>query len=156
MTTLQEKIAAFAAELEQLVTQPQRMHDEAAGDIDKEGEAYEQCAKNLTAGVVEVFNLMAGEMGVTGFQASFAINRAWAQIAGVEGPVMFLKAEDYLYPQYDGRVTRFVANHSLDYLKAQAVKKLTDGSQLAPRVRERMEDIVAADGGWDLTDGGAY
>lgn len=57
----------------------------------------------------EMFDLVADELGLTGFQAGWAGLQLLAKINHIDCPFFIVKAEDYLYPQYDKKLTESVS-----------------------------------------------
>ena len=57
----------------------------------------------MSMAAVAAFNYVASKEGCTGFQASCADLDILRRTRSMEGPFMFLKAEDMCYPQYDLR-----------------------------------------------------
>lgn len=61
---------------------------------------YEQTAQALVTCALAAFEYAAHHGGVTGFQASWALLQVLVRGNGWDGPVLVLKGEDLLYPQY--------------------------------------------------------
>jgi hypothetical protein len=70
-----------------------RLLDDAAG--------YEGTANAARDAAVLVFNHCASELGLTGFQGSWAALQAYWTVMGYSGGGLVLKDEDLRYPQYD-------------------------------------------------------
>lgn len=64
------------------------------------GSHYEQTAQALVTCALAAFEYAAHHGGVTGFQASWALLNILVRGNGWDGPVLVLKADDLLYPQY--------------------------------------------------------
>lgn len=127
--TVDEKIATLITHIRE---QNNRGHD------------YNSSAEAVKDITVEAFNLMADLMGMTGFQAGWASLTAYAEIQGIDGPLMMLKGEDLLYPQYDvpAKVATWIEEQE-EWLVVQATKKLMEsGDQAHPSVRRHWEELT--------------
>lgn len=96
-------------------------------DYIADGVGYNRSAEALWKAALLAFNWVAGELGVTGFQASWAALHFYGQAMNIEGPFMIVKVEDALYPQYDlpKRLNDFIAEQR-GWLAEEAAKKLAD------------------------------
>lgn len=63
--------------------------------------SYDSSAQAVADAAVEAFNQVAGALGITGFQAQWAALTAYAKILNIKGPIIVLRGDDLLYPQYD-------------------------------------------------------
>lgn len=111
------------------------------------GDGYVACIEAMRDAAVMAFNYVAAELGVTGFQASVAALQAYGMEMGIDGPFMFLRLEDALYPQYDviGKVNEWVGSESSrTWLREQAQKKLSisNRDQVASAVWERWQTLA--------------
>lgn len=122
--------------------------DEKVVVTDGGEEGYEQAANSLAAVAVAAFNYAASELGVTGFQASWAALRAYADELHITGPFVMLRGENLLYPQYDlhRELDDSIAGWQ-DWLVEQAQRKLAeDAEHAAVRVVAHWETIVRRGG----------
>lgn len=62
---------------------------------------YGTCVYAMSLAAQAAFDYVAGQLGVTGFQASCADLHFISKTRRIEGPFMLLKAQDMLYPQYN-------------------------------------------------------
>jgi hypothetical protein len=83
----------LTSERAQMHAELDRLLDEAAG--------YEGTANATRDAAVLVFNHCASELGLTGFQGSWAALQAYWKVMGYRGGGLVLKDEDLRYPQYD-------------------------------------------------------
>lgn len=61
---------------------------------------YGTCVYAMSLAANAAFNYVAGQLGVTGFQASCADLDIVRRTRGLKGPFMLIDAEKMLYPQY--------------------------------------------------------
>lgn len=107
---------------------------------------YNTSAEAVVEAAVLAFNIMASSMGLTGFQGGWAALTAYCEEMSLTCPVMMLKAEDLLYPQYNvpGRVQEWI-DESREWCAEQAQAKLDaakDDSLVHPAVRKRWMDLA--------------
>lgn len=104
--------------------------------------AYNRSAEAMELIAAAAFRYASHKVGASGFQAGWAALRFYGDVMLIKGPVGILKAEDYLYPQYDihGKAQEFY-EHWLPWLREEAAKRLKDGSHMHPRVREHMKRL---------------
>lgn len=98
---------------------------------------YSASADALWKAAAAAFEYVARECGVTGFQASWAALRFYAEVMHVDGPFAIFKAADALYPQYDlpGRLQGYLGSEWREWLREQARKRLEeDNDFVAERV----------------------
>ena len=88
---------------------------------------YGTCVYAMSLSAIAAFNYVAGELGVTGFQASCADLDFIRRSRSIEGPFMIMTLKDSLYPQYDlqGRVQEFIDSNA-KWRKEQAQKLLAE------------------------------
>lgn len=88
---------------------------------------YEASADAMWRAAVAAFNYAARRVGATGFQASWAALKFYAEAMNVEGPFTVVQVHDALYPQYDlvDRVRRFIEEQR-PWLREQASAKLAE------------------------------
>lgn len=92
--------------------------------IDQEHD-YNTSAEALHDGTVACFNFLAGELGNSGFQASWAVLKFLGTVNYYEGPYAVIKASDRLYPQYSNRIDEILISWN-DWIKEQAQENLDD------------------------------
>lgn len=123
-----------------------------------------KCAEAMWRAGYMAVEYVASQLGMTGFQHSYAMLKLYQQAMHIDGPFMVLQVHDALYPQYDlqGRVWDFVQeNH--EWLAGQARTMLAeyeanptltytddDGRtvtrpRVAPRVVEHWRGILASE-----------
>lgn len=64
------------------------------------GHDYGTCVYAMSLAATAAFNYVAGQLGVTGFQASCADLDIVRRTRLLKGPFILLKGEDMLFPQY--------------------------------------------------------
>jgi hypothetical protein len=103
------------------------------------GEGYERSADAMWKAAIAAFNLVAREVGATGFQASWAALKFYGEAMHIDCPFTVVRVEDALYPQYDipARVQRFI-DDSGSWLRGRATEKLA--AYEAEPVHEWMDD----------------
>lgn len=62
---------------------------------------YGTCCYAMSLAATAAFNYVASRLGVTGFQASCADLDIIRRTRHIDGPFIFLRGEDMLYPQYN-------------------------------------------------------
>lgn len=91
-------------------------------------EGYEASAQAAVDETFAAFRSAAHRYGLTGFQASWVAMQVLQQINGWEGPLLVLRAEDMLYPQYEPpiyKAARWATSDDVqDWLGKQAKEKL--------------------------------
>lgn len=108
------------------------------------GHDYNSSAEAVRDIAVEAFNLMSDLLGITGFQAGWAALNTYAKVQHIDGPLLMLKGDDLLYPQYDvpARVASWIEEQE-EWLEEQATKKLVDArDDVHPNVRRHWEDLA--------------
>ena len=88
---------------------------------------YGTCVYAMSIAATAAFNFVAHKLGVTGFQASCADLDVLRRTRSMRGPFMIVKAEDYLYPQYDLRkkLEDFIGDNSA-WFAEEAKKRLAE------------------------------
>lgn len=96
---------------------------------------YGTCVYAMSMAATATFNFVAGQLGVTGFQAGCADLDVVRRARRIKGPFMILQAEDALYPQRDvmGRVAEAMAKWK-PWLAEQAKAMLQEGGPAHPDV----------------------
>lgn len=89
---------------------------------------YESAAGSALEELIEAFNKIAGDRGLTGFQASWVAMRFLTKVNMIEGPFAIIKAEDLLFPQYPDPVDTARAREAewMSWAAEEALKKLRD------------------------------
>lgn len=62
---------------------------------------YGTCVYAMSMAATAAFKYVAGQLGVTGFQASCADLDILRRTRQMKGPFLIIRAEDELFPQYD-------------------------------------------------------
>lgn len=105
---------------------------------------YETSAEAVSNIAIAAFNYAANTLGITGFQAGWASLRALGEIKGIDGPFGIIKAEDFLFPQYDN-YNKIQEWHDewLPYLKQKATENIKEASDLVhPDVMKRWKEYA--------------
>lgn len=101
---------------------------------DESGKAYESSARAMVDAGAAAFNYAASQVGASGFQGSWAALTLYAELVGIKGPFIVLKAEDMLYPQYDltGRLREFTESDEMArWLGERATELLAERNEHA-------------------------
>ena len=104
---------------------------------------YGTCVYAMSQAAVATFNYVAGTLGCTGFQASCADMEILRHTRMLHGPFALVKAEDFLYPQYDpmGRLRETVKEWS-PWIVKTAAENQADG-RASPEVQEHWARLAA-------------
>lgn len=88
---------------------------------------YGTAAYAMSLAATAAFNYVAHVLGTTGFQANCADLDVLRRTRLIKGPLMIIKGEDALYPQYDltGRLRKALDDWK-PWLKEQAADKLKE------------------------------
>jgi hypothetical protein len=105
---------------------------------------YGTCVYAMSLAAVAAFNLVAGKLGVTGFQAGMADLDILRRTRGMDGPFLIIKGEDMLYPQYDlhGKLAEALKEWQ-PWASEQAKKKLAESPNAHEAVIQRWQDLAA-------------
>lgn len=110
--------------------------------VDRQHE-YGTCVYALSLAASAAFNYVAGQLGVTGFQASCADLDFLRRTRSIKGPFILLKAEDALFPQSLPREKLDRAEVEwLPWLKEEAKKKLTESGGAHPAVLAHWKELA--------------
>ena len=74
---------------------------EYIGSLVNRSHDYGTCVYAMSLAATAAFNYVAGNLGVTGFQASCADLDIVRRTRRINGPFILLQAKDMCYPQYD-------------------------------------------------------
>lgn len=107
---------------------------------------YGTCVYAMSMAAEAAFNYVAGELGVTGFQASGADLDFIRRTRSMKGSFILLKAEDALYPQYDlfEKLSQ-VMEEWKPWLKEEALKKLAEVPNAHPDVAAHWKRLAEAE-----------
>ncbi len=96
-------------------------------DLVSQQHDYGTCVYAMSMAAVAAFNYVAGQLGVTGFQASCADLDILRRTRRMECPFMISKLSDALYPQYDlpGALQKFM-DENRGWLRDEANKLLIE------------------------------
>ena len=112
--------------------------------VDESG--YNASAEAMWRAALAAFNFVASEVGATGFQASWAALKFYAEAMRYDCPISVFKADDALYPQYDlpARLATWL-EECRPWLREQAVAKLNgqDMEFVAPAVEAHWHKLAA-------------
>ena len=127
------------------------------GDITKVPVEASANNANMEAGYSEVPHAIAEALGTirsiairhlgpTGMQMSFADVEFFAKSIEFDGPMHIVKADRFLFPQYDGKVTEWANSEQVKkWLAGQAQERLLErpltGSR-NPDVQARLEELA--------------
>lgn len=104
---------------------------------------YGTCVYAMSMAAQAAFNYVAGNLGVSGFQASCAGLEFVRRVGRIHGPFIILRAEDALYPQYNlEKNLRGMLNEAAPWLKAEAKKKLEHTDHAHPAVIAHWEKLA--------------
>lgn len=106
---------------------------------------YGTCVYAMSLAATAAFNLVAGKLGVTGYQASCADMDIIRRTRHIEGPFAIVNGEDGLYPQYSFATKHpELAEKWRDWLKEEARKLLDEdhGMTAAPAVMEHWKKLA--------------
>lgn len=110
------------------------------------GQAYSKCAEAMSQAALAAFELVARDLGVTGWQASYAELDFLRRSRRIEGPWGIYQMHDALYPQYDvvGRIEKARwSDDTVRWLGDQAEKRLTEERHAADTVIAHWHSLVA-------------
>lgn len=118
---LEELIAKFGSRED--IPPAERVENE------KMTEGYNRAAEVLAEVAQLAFDYAVSQVEPSGFQASWAALDFVRRVQRIEGPFSLVRADDYLYPQYDGKVKDWLEGEGVrDYLRDQAQAKITAAS----------------------------
>lgn len=106
---------------------------------------YGTCVYAMSLSATAAFNFAAGQLGVTGFQASCADLDVLRRTRSIDGPFIILKAYDALYPQMDLREKLEEALREWEPWLQEEAKKFTRDSRnrsAHPNVRKHWEALA--------------
>lgn len=88
---------------------------------------YGTCVYAMSMAATATFNYVASKLGATGFQASCADLDILRRTRNINGPFIFLKGEDMLFPQYDlpGKLSEAMSEWA-EWVKDQAQAKIDE------------------------------
>lgn len=96
-------------------------------ELKPEGLSYGTSAEAAIDITYDTFMLAAKKLGLTGFQAGCCAMELLAKINCIEGPFIYLKAQDLCYPQYNlhQKLEDFI-QESQPWVKEQCQKNLSE------------------------------
>lgn len=110
---------------------------------------YGTCAYAMSMAAVAAYEYVAGQLGVTGFQASFADLDIIRRTRRLDGPFMLVTLDKSLYPQYDllQEVQKFI-NKNAKWRKEKAKEFLQEKNALVhPNVLAHWETLATLETG---------
>lgn len=116
---------------------------EYIGSLVNRSHDYGTAVYAISMAATAAFHYASGQQGCTGFQASCADLDVLRRTRGIEGPFLFIKAEDALYPQYDlpGKLTESMEKWK-PWLKEEAAKKLANSTGAHPNVINHWKSLA--------------
>lgn len=112
--------------------------------LENEEHDYNTSGYATAMAAVAAFNYMAGRLGLTGFQASYAELDFIRRTRNLNCPFMLIKADNMLYPQYNilEDVKHFL-KESQGWAKEEALKKINEeNSYVHPDVYARWKELA--------------
>jgi len=107
---------------------------------------YGTCVYAMSIVAEAAFNLMAKQLGCTGFQSGCADMDILRRTRGLEGPFAIINANDMVFPQYDirGKVDTYLDEWK-PWAAEQAKKKLAESPEYVhPDVKKHWEALAAS------------
>lgn len=112
---------------------------------------YGKCVEVMWRAGYIAHELLAKELGVTGFQHSMSTLMLLGALRRMEGPFRIVDAENALYPQYDlvAQTEEWLSSDEMrSWLADEAEKKLAEragrGAPTAERVLDHWRGLIAA------------
>jgi len=104
---------------------------------------YGSCVYAMSKAAVATFNYVAGQLGVTGFQASCADMDILKRTRMLKGPFCIMDGENLLYPQYDlrARLNELIAEWT-PWAAKEAQERLDAGDSACDSVREHWQRLA--------------
>jgi hypothetical protein len=142
-------IAAAGVETEAELRASKEAHPKTIGELSAYIEKlrdrphdYGTCVYAMSLAAVAAFNYIAGQLGVTGFQASCADLDVIRRTRGIKHAFMIVKAEDLLYPQCDPlpAVIEFIREQRAE-LAPEAAKLLKGEHMAHPDVKAHWREL---------------
>lgn len=123
----------------------EQLRDYIAALLNQEHD-YGTCVYAMSMAATAAFNLVASQLGVSGFQASCADMDILRRTRRIDGPFMLVDLGNALYPQYDlvGDVEKAIKENR-SWLATRACEELAKaGEHVAPRVVEHWKKLAEA------------
>lgn len=104
---------------------------------------YDTCCYDTAAVAVAAASLLAGSIGITGFQAGAVMWEFMEQFNHVEFPARLLEMKDLMYPQYERKFTS-IKEEVWEWLQKECEESLADKDKgfVHPEVRKHWESIA--------------
>lgn len=96
----------------------------------------------IAASSLGMFNALAAQEGITGFQASCIAWEIIRRLFHIEGGAKLIKYEDMLYPQYENKFDKTISKDTFEWLQQEAKNKLHVSDSIHPAVEAHLESIV--------------
>ncbi len=127
-----------------------RTHDELmayiTGLVEREHDYWTSCYA-MSMAAIAAFNYVAGVLGTTGFQTSFADLDIIRRTRRLDGPFMLIDGSNLLYPQYDvlGSVAEWMESDEMWKWLGERARKLLahDNTYAVGSVLAHWQQIVA-------------
>lgn len=114
---------------------------------EKMTEAYNSVPQVIAESLLKLREILINHLGPTGAQVAFADGEVLAKSIGFDGPMRIVKADTFLYPQYDGIITDWANSPDVKSWVAERAQERLLASPvdlLAEPVRERLEALAVA------------
>lgn len=111
---------------------------------DKTTQAYNMIPDLIADSVMRMRSVVANHLAPSGAQMAYADARVLARSLEFDGPMHLVKADRFLYPQYDGKLGEWASSSEVKaWLADQAQKNLLDsGRPMTSDVRHRYEQLA--------------
>lgn len=107
----------------------------------KQDHDYGTCVYAMSIGAEAAFRFVAGKLVVTGFQASCADLDFIKRIRHLT-VFRITDYEQMLYPQYAEEFDKTITSTTFDWLRGEAIKKLSDPNCGSPECRAHWQSII--------------
>lgn len=119
---------------------------EASTKNAKMEEGYNEVPNAITEALSLIRSIAVRHVAPTGMQMSFADVQFFAKSIEFDGPMHIIKADRFLYPQYDGKAAEWANSERVrEWLADQAQTTLLDKGFLgtrSPSVQARLEELA--------------
>lgn len=118
----------------------------AMSENDKATEGYNLVPEVIIETMSKLRDILIRNLGPTGMQMSFADTGLLARSIDFDGPMHIVKADRFLYPQYDGRVTEWSESDSVrQWVAQQAQEMLLEHKPMRSKeVTDRLEALAVS------------
>lgn len=161
---LRSELITFIGEVVPILMRPSELFDEANAELvakygsqekipitamsqnEKGTEGYNLVPEVIIDAMSRLRNILIRNLGPTGMQMSFADTGLLAASIDFDGPMHIVKADRFLYPQHDGRVTEWAKSEGVrQWLAQQAQEALLEHKPMrSPEVTARLEALAVS------------